>query len=109
PMLASLGCPYTCPFCIDSTVPYQPLEYEPLKEDLRFLLTKMKRPRVGWHDPNFGVRFDEIMGVIEEAVPRDRIDFLAESSLSLLSEPRLARLRANGFKAILPGIESWYT
>src|SRR6185295_5268696 len=25
------------------------------------------------------------------------------------SEPRLARLRANGFKAILPGIESWYS
>jgi radical SAM superfamily enzyme YgiQ (UPF0313 family) len=28
PMLASLGCPYTCPFCIDSTVAYQPLEFD---------------------------------------------------------------------------------
>jgi hypothetical protein len=35
--------------------------------------------------------------------------FLAESSLSLLSEPHLKRLRRNGFKAILPGIESWYS
>ena len=33
---------------------------------------------------------------------------IAESSLSLLSEPHLKRLRKNGFRAILPGIESWY-
>ncbi|MGH9887937.1 MAG: hypothetical protein ACREBE_20560, partial [bacterium] len=46
---------------------------------------------------------------IEEAVPKDRIDFLAESSLSLLSEPHLQRLSRNGFIAMLPGIESWYS
>ena len=76
---------------------------------MRFLLTRLERPRVGWHDPNFGVRFDEIMSTIEEAVPPGRIDFAAESSLSLLSEKRLGRLRANGFKAMLPGVESWYS
>jgi hypothetical protein len=108
PMIGSLGCPYTCSFCIDSLVDYQALDGDQIKEDLRFLLERMERPRVGWHDPNFGVRFEQIMSVIEEAVPRDRIDFAAESSLSLLSEPRLERLRANGFKAMLPGVESWY-
>lgn len=108
PMVGSLGCPYTCNFCIDSAVPYQPLNFDVLKEDLRFLLTKFKRPRVGWHDPNFGVRFDDYLDAIEEAVPPDSIDFFAESSLSLLSEPRLERLNRNGFKALLPGIESWY-
>jgi hypothetical protein len=108
PMLGSLGCPYTCSFCIDSTVDYQPLALEQLREDLRFLRTKMKRPRVGWHDPNFGIRFTEQMNAIEEAVPPGSIDFLAESSLTLLSEPHLKRLQKNGFKAILPGIESWY-
>ena len=108
PMLGSLGCPYTCSFCIDSVVPYQPLDFDVLKEDLRFLLQKFKRPRVGWHDPNFGVRFSDYMDAIEEAVPPDSIDFLAESSLSLLSEPHLKRLSRNGFKALLPGIESWY-
>jgi len=49
------------------------------------------------------------MNVIEEAIPPGSIDFLAESSLSLLSEPHLARMKTNGFKAILPGIESWYS
>jgi hypothetical protein len=33
---------------------------------------------------------------------------IAESSLSLLGEPHLKRLQQNGFRAILPGIESWY-
>jgi len=109
PMIGSLGCPYTCSFCIDATVDYQPLDTCQIRDDLRFLLGKVKRPMVGWHDPNFGVRFDEFMTTIESAIPADRIDFLAESSLSLLSEPHLKRLRHNGFKAILPGIESWYS
>lgn len=108
PMIGSLGCPYTCSFCIDSVIDYQPLDFDVIQEDLRFLLQQYKRPHVGWHDPNFGIRFDEYMGAIEEAVPPDSIDFIAESSLSLLSEPHLKRLKKNGFKAILPGIESWY-
>ena len=108
PMISSLGCPYTCSFCIDSVIPYQPLDFDVIKEDLRFLLQKFKRPLVGWHDPNFGVRFNDVMNAIETAVPPDSIDFIAESSLSLLSEPHLKRLKHNGFKALLPGIESWY-
>jgi hypothetical protein len=108
PMLASLGCPYHCSFCIDSVVPYQPLDAGVLKEDLIFLLTKFKQPLVGFHDPNFGVQFDNCINAIEEAVPAGSIDFIAESSLSLLSEPHLIRLKRNGFKALLPGIESWY-
>ena len=108
PMLASLGCPYTCSFCIDAAVPYQPMDLDDMQEDLRFLLTKFRRPIVAWHDPNFGVRFDEYVGVIERAVPPGRIEFIAESSLSLLSEPHLKRLKHNGFKALLPGVESWF-
>jgi len=108
PLLSSLGCPYTCDFCIDSSVPYQPLDADAMKEDLRFLLGKFKRPRVAWHDPNFGVLFDRCMDAIEEVVPPGRIDFIAESTLSLLSEKHVQRLKHNGFKALLPGIESWF-
>ena len=108
PMISSLGCPYTCSFCIDSTVDYSALGWEQITEDLQFLLTKFRRPRVGWHDPNFGVRFDDCMDAIEAAVPPGRIDHIAESSLSLLSEQHVKRMQRNGFKAILPGIESWY-
>lgn len=108
PLLSSLGCPYSCDFCIDASVPYQQLNVNQMKDDLRFLLGKLKHPRVAWHDPNFGVRFDRCMDAIEEVVPPGRMDFIAESTLSLLSESRVKRLKRNGFKALLPGIESWF-
>jgi len=108
PMLGSMGCPYTCPFCIDSTVPYQPLDFNVIKEDLRFLLTQFKKPMVSWHDPNFGVRFEDNMEAIASAAPLKSFQFLAESSLSILTEKHLQVLNKNGFTALLPGVETWY-
>jgi hypothetical protein len=84
------------------------MDFDQLREDLGFLRRQFRRPLVAWHDPNFGVRFDDYLDMIEEAVPPGSIDFAAESSLSLLSEPHLKRLKHNGFKALLPGIESWF-
>jgi hypothetical protein len=108
PMLSSVGCPYTCSFCVDSVIQYRPFRTQQIVEDLRFLLRTLRRPQVAWHDPNFGVRFDEIMAAIEEAVPPGRMQFGAESSLSLLSESHLTRMAKVGFKALLPGVESWF-
>ena len=109
PLLGSLGCPYTCSFCIDASVAYQPLDFDVLKDDLRFFLElKLPRSLIVWHDPNFGIRFDEYLDAIEEAVPPGSITFAAETSLSLLKEDNLKRLQKNGFKAIAPGIESWF-
>lgn len=108
PMLSSIGCAYTCPFCIDSSVPYQMMEPEVLKEDLRFIAAMEKKPLVAWHDPNFGIRFNNTMDAIEDAIKPGTLKFIAESSLSVLSEKNLHRLNKNGFAAMIPGIESWY-
>lgn len=108
PMIGSLGCPYTCAFCIDSTVPYQSLDFELIKNDLRFLLTKFKHPLVTWHDPNFGIKFNENLDAIASVANPKSFRFIAESSLSILTEEHLATFQQNGFEAILPGIESWY-
>ena len=108
PMISSLGCPYQCPFCIDSTVAYQPLSRDVLYHDLRFVAERMPDAVIGWHDPNFGVRFDEYLTTIEAAVDGTRLRFIAESSLSLLSEKNVKRMAAAGFQGLLPGIESWY-
>jgi hypothetical protein len=109
PMIGSLGCPYSCSFCVDAGVPYQPLEVESLKADLRFFREhRLPRSIIAWHDPNFGVQFDTFLDAIEEAVPPGSITFLAETSLSLLGEEHVQRLARNGFKVIAPGIESWF-
>jgi hypothetical protein len=109
PMVASLGCPYNCSFCIDSVVDYRPLDSDAVASDLRFIVEKMPNAWVGWHDPNFGVRFKDSLDAIERGTQGNPLTFIAESSLSLLSETNLERLRAAGFKALLPGVESWYT
>lgn len=106
-MIGSMGCPYHCSFCIDADVPYQPMDYEGIQEDLRFVSKLFKKPIVGWHDPNFGIRFDEFMSMIEEAVPVGSIRFIAENSLSVLTEKNVQRLKKNNFLALIPGIESW--
>ncbi len=108
PMMGSVGCPYTCSFCIDATVPYQQLSYKAMKEDLNFLLTKFSKPMVAWQDPNFGIRFKESMENIAEVAPAGSFQFLAESSLSILTEDHLRIMKQHNFKALLPGIESWY-
>lgn len=108
PMLGSFGCPYKCNFCVDSEVPYQSLDMEMIKKDLQFLIKKFKHPKVSWYDPNFGIKFNLIMETIESVVPSGNIDFIAECSLSMLNEDRVKRLNQNGFKMIMPGIESWF-
>ena len=108
PMIGSFGCPYTCSFCIDAAVPYQPLDFDQLKDDLRFVATQIRNPLLGWHDPNFGVRFNDYMDAFEEALPPGSTRSLAEMSLSLLDDDNVARLARNGFVGMFPGIESWY-
>jgi hypothetical protein len=108
PMIGSMGCPYTCSFCIDSVVPYQPLDFQTMKKDLTFLLQKFKKPLIAWHDPNFGIRFEENMEAIASAAPPKSFSFMAESSLAILTEKHLKVLKQNDFLALLPGIESWF-
>jgi hypothetical protein len=109
PVIGSLGCPYKCSFCIDAVTPYVALDYDVMKDDMRFFLeSRLPRSCLVWHDPNFAIRFDDYLDAIEEAVPRGSITFFAEMSLALLKEDNLKRLQRNNFKAIAPGIESWF-
>jgi hypothetical protein len=107
PMLSSIGCPYHCDFCVDWNSKYVSLPRERLKADLKYLSKHHPRLVVGYHDPNFAVRFDETMDVIE-SLPTDRRNpYIMESSLSILKGERLPRLAATNCAYVAPGIESW--
>jgi hypothetical protein len=107
PVIGSLGCPYACSFCVDAPIAYRPLPFSGLVDDLRYAQERFgSGTMIGWHDPNFGVRFKDYMRVIEES--GTRLLHIAESSLSLLGEENLKALQRNNFAAMLPGIESWF-
>ena len=107
PLLASVGCPYSCSFCIDWNTKYVPMPREQLQADLAYLAKNYPGVLVGYHDPNFAVRFDETMDVIETIPPERRNRYVMESSLSILKPARLHRLRATRCVYVAPGIESW--
>ena len=106
-LLSSVGCPYTCDFCTDWNTNYITLSRERLEADLRYLSTHFPKVLVAYHDPNFGVRFDETMSVIERIPAGRRSRYIMESSLAILKPDRLKRLRETNCVFAAPGIESW--
>jgi hypothetical protein len=107
PMLASMGCPYACNFCVDWNTPYRLLSTERLVEDLRFLSENLPGAMLGFHDPNFAMKFDPVLDALETVPPGSRPPYLIESSLSILKAPQLARLKRTNCAVVAPGIESW--
>lgn len=106
-VLGSIGCPYTCNFCTEWNSPYAPLDSDRLTEDVRFIARRFPRGVIGYHDPNFAVRFDQTLDAIETA-GRPYPRYAMNCSLSVLRDDRLARLKETNCVFLAPGIESWY-
>jgi hypothetical protein len=107
PLLSSMGCPYSCDFCMDWNNQYSTLSAEALETDLRFLAEQLPGVLMTFHDPNFGVRFDETMTLMERLPHAQRPRYVMESSLAILKPSRLQRLRDTRCVFVAPGVESW--
>lgn len=107
PMLSSIGCPYTCDFCIDWSSTYVHVPPDRLIEDLKYVASKLPKAVVTFHDPNFAVKFETTMSALEAIPPEQRSPYAMESSLSVLKPHRLSRLRDTNCIYVIPGIESW--
>ena len=107
PMLSSLGCPYTCNFCADWNNPYSVLPTDQLEADLKYLSANYPGVKITFHDPNFAVQFDKTLDILERVPEGHRNPYIMESSLSVLKEDRLARLRDTNCFFVAPGVESW--
>jgi len=106
-LLSSVGCPYTCDFCTDWNTTYTTLSGERLEADLRYLSDHFPGALVAYHDPNFGVRFDETMSIMERIPARRRSRYVMESALAVMKPARLERLRETHCVFVAPGVESW--
>lgn len=107
PMLSSIGCPYRCDFCVDWNTDFVALPEAQLEVDMRYLADNYPKLLVAFHDPNFAVRFDSTMDVLERIPEARRPGYIMESSLSILKPNRLQRLRDTNCIYVAPGIESW--
>lgn len=108
PLLASIGCPYTCNFCVDWNTRYRALSSERLIEDLRYTSENLPGVKLFFDDPNFGIRFDEVLDLFDTVPAARRNPYIMESSLTnLRNRERLMRLRETNCLAVGPGIESW--
>lgn len=107
PILSSIGCPYSCNFCVDWNSRYVPLPQDRLLADLDYVSRHWPRAIIGYHDPNFAVRFDETMDLIETVPAHRRSPYIMESSLAILRDARLPRLAKTNCVYVAPGIESW--
>ena len=106
-LLTSVGCPYTCNFCVDWNNRYRLLSADRLAEDLLYASRNFPGVKLTFHDPNFGVRFDETLSIFEQLPTDQRNPYIIESSLKLLNRERLKRLQDTNCIAVAPGIESW--
>ena len=107
PMLASMGCPYRCDFCIDWSSTYHPLPADRLRADLRYLAKHLPGRLVVFHDPNFAVKFDQVFETLEAQPPGERPPYIIESSLTVLRGDRPQRLKETNCAMVAPGVESW--
>jgi radical SAM superfamily enzyme YgiQ (UPF0313 family) len=107
PLLSSVGCPYACNFCIDWNNPYRMMPCERLIADLQYVGKHLPGAFVAFHDPNFGVRFNDTLEALEAQPEGQRLPYLMESSLSILKPARIKRLGETNCAFVAPGIESW--
>ncbi len=106
-LLSSLGCPYSCNFCIDWNSKYRLMPTDRLIEDLRFIGKNFPRALVAFHDPNFAIKFDETVAALESQASAARLPYMMESSLSVLKPERMKKLGDTNCVFVAPGIESW--
>jgi len=107
PLLASMGCPYSCDFCVDWSSRYRHVSQDQLQVDLEYVSRNYPGVTVAFHDPNFGVRFNESLEEMESLPIGRRPPYMMESSLTVLRGDRLRRLKDTNCVYIAPGVESW--
>lgn len=106
-LLSSVGCPYTCNFCQDWDNSYISLSSDVLKNNLEYLSRNYPKVLLAFDDPNFGINFEDTLSVLEQIPEGRRNPYVIESSLSVLQESRLKRLRDTNCVYVAPGVESW--
>lgn len=64
-LVSSLGCPYACDFCSEWATPYAAFGPDRMARELDVIAHRYPGALIGFHDPKFGVRFDQTLAAFE--------------------------------------------
>jgi len=105
-VVTSIGCPYSCRFCVAGSIPYRYRNIDNVLEELR-LLRRLGVPEIMFNDPTFTVssrRVAELCGKMRA----EGLDFswIANAHVATISNEMMSAMRAAGCHTVMMGVES---
>lgn len=105
PMLTSVGCPNHCEFCVEHDINYQRVSDDAVKADLQAASELFPGTIVAFHDPNFGVRAEDVLRWAIELETRNQ--YFAQVELRHLNGRVLDLMKRARMRYIGIGVESF--
>jgi uncharacterized radical SAM superfamily protein len=105
-VVTSIGCPYSCRFCVAGSIPYRRRAVESVLEELR-LLRSLGIREIMFNDPTFTVSHKRIADLCGR-MTAEGLDFgwTANGHVATLSDDTVAILRKAGCHTLMIGVES---
>lgn len=105
-VVTSIGCPYSCRFCVAGSIPYRRRSVDSVLEELRLLRSQGIR-EIMFNDPTFTVspkRMADLCG----RMTAEGLDFgwTANGHVATLTDETVGLLRAAGCHTLMIGVES---
>jgi anaerobic magnesium-protoporphyrin IX monomethyl ester cyclase len=105
-VMTSIGCPYSCRFCVAGSIPYRRRAVESVLEELR-LLRSLGIREIMFNDPTFTVSHTRVADLCGRMIA-EGLDFgwTANGHVATLSDETVAILRKAGCHTLMIGVES---
>ncbi len=105
-VVTSLGCPYTCRFCVAGSIPYRSRSVDNVIDELRFL-KRLGIREIMFNDPTFTVSSRRVIELCRK-MTEARLDFswYANGHAASLDEDMISAMAGAGCHSLMIGVES---
>lgn len=105
-VVTSLGCPYTCRFCVAGSIPYRARSVDNVIDELRLLKTLGIR-EIMFNDPTFTVSVRRVLDLCRRMVEEGfGFSWYANGHAGSLTGDMVASMAAAGCHSLMIGVES---
>lgn len=107
PVFSSRGCPFQCTFCCVSTRKIRQRSVKNVCDEVEYLQRDFKVTHIGFMDDIFTANKKWLFGFLDEMKSRKiNVSWNCESRVDTLDEEMLYRMKEQGCKGLLIGVES---